>query len=52
VKSRSEAKRLIEQGGVKVNGEKISDINFLVSLENETLVQCGKRVFAKFINTK
>lgn len=52
VKSRSEAKRLIEQGGVKVNGEKISDINFFVSLENETLVQCGKRVFAKFINTK
>ena len=44
VKSISEAKRLIEQGGVSVNGEKIGAIDH--KLENgEHLIKVGKRHF-------
>lgn len=45
--SRGEAKRLIQGGGVKIDGEKISDINY--SIENECILQAGKRNFAKLI---
>lgn len=45
--SRGEAKRLIQGGGVKIDGEKISDINY--SIENEGILQAGKRNFAKLI---
>ncbi len=47
VESRSEARRLIEQGGVKINNIKISNVNETVSLAHEITVQCGKRKFAK-----
>ncbi|OGY23431.1 MAG: tyrosine--tRNA ligase [Candidatus Woykebacteria bacterium RBG_13_40_15] len=40
--SRSEAKRLIEQGGVKSNGEKIVNPNQLIDVEIGTIVQIGK----------
>lgn len=43
--SRSEAKRLIRQGGVKVNHEVIRDINY--RLKEENLIQVGKRRFVK-----
>jgi len=46
--SRSEAKRLIEQGGVKIDDKVISDINFSLA-SGEHLVQKGKRFFAKVI---
>jgi tyrosyl-tRNA synthetase len=47
--SNSEAKRLIQQGGVKVNGESVSDIKAeIATTGNEPLlVQVGKRRFAK-----
>ncbi len=45
--SKSEAKRLIEQGGVRINQEKISDLALNVDITAEVLVQCGKRKFAK-----
>ena len=45
--SKSEAKRLIEQGGVRLNQEKVSDIALSVSLAKPVLVQCGKRKFAR-----
>ena len=45
--STSEALRLIEQGGVKVNGEKISDKAFQLSAEGEYVLQVGKRRFAR-----
>lgn len=47
VESKSEARRLIEQGGVKVNQIKITNVNETVSLANEITIQCGKRKFAK-----
>lgn len=47
VESKGEAKRLIEQGGVKVGGEKASNTGADVAIENELLIQVGKRKFLK-----
>lgn len=41
--SKSEARRLIEQGGVKINGEKQTDSNKMIDLKKEILLQVGKR---------
>lgn len=49
VQSKGEAKRLILGGGVKLDGEKISDINYTVSVESEAVLQAGKRKFAKLV---
>lgn len=47
-KSKSEAGRLIEQGGVKVDGKKVDDREAEVAIsETETLIQKGKRSFVK-----
>lgn len=43
VQSRGEAKRLIQGGGVKIDGEKISDMNY--SIDKEGILQAGKRNF-------
>jgi tyrosyl-tRNA synthetase len=45
--SKKEAKRLIEQGGVKLNGEKVSDTNAEIEVTDEILLQVGKRKFLK-----
>jgi tyrosyl-tRNA synthetase len=45
--SKGEAKRLIEQGGVKIGGEKVSDIQVEIELKNEVLFQVGKRKFLR-----
>ena len=47
--TKAEAKRLIKQGGVKVNGEKITDPMFKPDLTKELIIQVGKRKFAKII---
>lgn len=47
VKSTSEAIRLIEQGGVRVDGERILDRNWLLSPDKIITLQVGKRNFAK-----
>ena len=48
--SKSEAKRLIEGGGVKLKSEKISDPNFMITAEHKNLVlQIGKRKFVRII---
>lgn len=48
--SKGEARRLIEQGGVKVNGEKASAANAEIVIEPEgVLLQVGKRKFLKLI---
>ena len=45
--STSEAMRMVKQGAVKINGERISDSKLVVT-ENEALVlQVGKRKFAR-----
>lgn len=45
--SRGEAKRLIQGGGVKIDGEKISDLNYAINAE--CILQAGKRNFVKLI---
>ncbi len=46
--SKGEARRLIEQGGVKVNGEKASSANAEITIGSEAvLLQVGKRKFLK-----
>ncbi len=45
-KSKSEAKRLISQGGVKINNEKITDIN---AMAREGILKVGKRKFFKLM---
>lgn len=44
VKSKNEARRLIEQGGVKLDGQTVSDVNALAA---EGVLQVGKRAFVK-----
>jgi tyrosyl-tRNA synthetase len=47
VKSNSEGRRAVQQGGVKVNGEKVSDENLEIACSGEYVIQVGKRRFAK-----
>ncbi len=52
VPSRSEGRRAIEQGGVSVDGEKVTDVKATVTeeqLKAGVLVKRGKKSFAKFI---
>ncbi len=46
-KSTSDAIRMIKQGAVKINGEKISDPKLQVTENTEQVYQVGKRKFAK-----
>lgn len=50
-KSNGEARRLVAQGGIKINERKISDPNLELSLNdiNEKVIQRGKRHFRKII---
>ncbi len=48
VASTSEARRLIGQGGVKVNGEPVADLDVARSALAGALVQVGKRRFGRF----
>ncbi|MDD8016955.1 MAG: tyrosine--tRNA ligase [Bacteroidota bacterium] len=47
--SKSEARRLVEQGGVSVNNEKISDAKMAITLNKAVIVKVGKRKFLKII---
>jgi len=48
IASTSEARRLIAQGGVKVNGEPVTELDLPRSALDGALVQAGKRRFARF----
>lgn len=47
--SKGNARRLIEQGGVSIDGEKIEDINYIVNAEKDFVLKVGKRKFLKII---
>lgn len=47
--SKGEAKRLIQGGGVKLDGEKITDMGYTVTFEESVILQAGKRKFAKLV---
>jgi len=45
----SDARRLIEQGGIRVGGEKLTNPSVLLNLKNEEILKVGKRKFYKLI---
>jgi tyrosyl-tRNA synthetase len=47
VSSASEAMRMIEQGGVRINGEKVTDKGLAVKQGDTVVLQVGKRKFAR-----
>ena len=49
VNSKSEARRLIEQGGVKINGEKVDDPNLDLTVKEGMVVKIGKFNFVKLV---
>ena len=51
IKSKSEAKRLIEQGGIEIDNIKKTNINEIIDLTNkkEIIVKKGKKTFVKVV---
>ena len=49
VQSKGEAKRLIQGGGVKIDGEKISEMGLIIKPQMDVVLQAGKRKFAKLV---
>lgn len=47
VESKSEGKRLVEQGGVSINDRRVTDPNELISLQNDDHIKVGKRRIVK-----
>jgi len=47
--SKGEARRLIQQGGVRLDGEKIESIEDVVTVEDEAVLQVGKRKFVRLV---
>ena len=47
--SKGEARRLVSQGGVTLDNEKINDISALIKLKKENILKVGKRKFIKII---
>jgi tyrosyl-tRNA synthetase len=45
--SNSEARRLIQQGAIRVNGERVSDANARLTASESHLLQVGRRRFAR-----
>ncbi len=53
-KNRSEARRLVEQGGISVNGEKVSDVHASIGTDSfdenkECIIQKGKKSFMRLL---
>lgn len=51
IESKSEARRLITQGGISINSDKITDIHFIITLDDHNkdyiLIKRGKKYFLK-----
>jgi tyrosyl-tRNA synthetase len=47
--SKSEARRLIKQGAVSIDGEKIDNPNLTLTSNNICVIKVGKRRFLKLI---
>ncbi len=50
--SKSEARRMVEQGGIQINGKKITDWKSELDLAKEFLIQKGKKTFLRVIKKK
>ena len=49
LKSKGEARRMIKQGAVKLDGESITDIQATITPSGEQILKIGKRRFLKVI---
>jgi len=49
VGNKSEARRIVEQGGVRINGEKVNDPNFDLTVEEGMILKIGRLNFIKLI---
>ena len=49
VSSNGEAKRMIKQGAVKLNDEKVMDMHMEISPNQDIILKVGKRKFLKII---
>lgn len=47
VQTGGEAKRMVQQGGVRINGDRVDDVNAQVSPVDGMILQVGKRKFAR-----
>lgn len=47
--STSEARRVVQQGGVKINGVKLDDPNLIVKPVHDMILQVGKRKFTRIL---
>jgi tyrosyl-tRNA synthetase len=48
-RSKSQARRLVQQGGVRLDGEQIADIERTIVPDRERVLQVGKRKFVRII---
>ncbi len=49
VSSNGEARRMISQGAVKIDGKKIDDIHFIISTNKPLVLKVGKRQFIRIL---
>ena len=47
--SKSDARRMVEQGGIQIDGQKITDWRATIAPKNEFMVQRGKKTFMRVI---
>ncbi len=50
--SKGEARRLIQQGGVSIDGNKVTDFSHEIIFDNEKILKVGKRKFLKLLSNK
>jgi tyrosyl-tRNA synthetase len=49
-RSKSQARRLVQQGAVRLDGEKVTDIDTDLVVEDRAVLQVGKRRFLRLEN--
>ncbi len=49
IPTKSEGRRLVQQGGVSVNNEKVTDPNAMIKVDGEVIIKKGKKVFHKIV---
>ncbi len=49
IPTKSEGRRLVQQGGVSVNGEKVTDPTAMITVDGEVIIKKGKKVFHKIV---
>jgi len=50
--TKNEFRRLIQQGAVKINSQKVTNLNFELEVDKEYLIQVGRRSFVKVMLKK